>query len=144
MPDILNWNVFLLQTTYLHESLEGLNSSLAQTDGELLPGAKCPPEWFLREQNFVNFWFMSHTFCSRDARKSFKGSIDADFGLVSKKSLSQNNGPMSCGPGQRKDGQKKAKTPHLQRFSQRTPNRKQKSFFFDFNQKTCWIRGWFG
>jgi len=26
-----------LQTTYLHESLEGLNSSLAQSDGELSP-----------------------------------------------------------------------------------------------------------
>jgi len=46
---------FLLQTTYLHESLEGLNSSLAQSDGKLLPGAKCPPEWFLREQNFGQF-----------------------------------------------------------------------------------------
>jgi len=38
-----------LQTTYLPESLEGLNSSLAQSDGELLPGAKCPPEWLLWE-----------------------------------------------------------------------------------------------
>jgi len=35
--------VFLLQTTYLHESLEGLNSSLAQSDGELLPGGEMPP-----------------------------------------------------------------------------------------------------
>jgi len=34
-----------LQATYLHESLEGLNSSLAQSDGELLPGEKCPSEW---------------------------------------------------------------------------------------------------
>jgi len=44
--DILNWKFFLLQTTYFHESLEGLNSCLAQSDGELLPrvnfeGAKC-------------------------------------------------------------------------------------------------------
>ena len=54
-PDILNWNIFLLQTTYLHESLEGLNSSLAQSDGELLPGEKSPPELFLREQNFGQF-----------------------------------------------------------------------------------------
>ena len=41
---------FLLQTT-----LDGLNSSLAQSDGELLPGEKCPSEWFLREQNFGQF-----------------------------------------------------------------------------------------
>jgi len=71
-----------LQSTYLHEPLEDLNSSLAQPDGELLPGEKCPSEWLLREQNLVNFWFMSHNFCSRYARKSIKGSIDADFDLV--------------------------------------------------------------
>ena len=46
---------FLLQTTYFHESLEGLNSSLAQSDGGLLPGVKCPLEWLLREQNFDQF-----------------------------------------------------------------------------------------
>jgi len=46
---------FLLQTTYLYESLEGLNSSLAQSDSELLPGKKCPSEWLLREQNFGQF-----------------------------------------------------------------------------------------
>jgi len=46
---------FLLHTTYLHKSLEGLNSSLAQAAGELSPGAKCPPEWILRVQNFGQF-----------------------------------------------------------------------------------------
>jgi len=35
-----------LQTTYLHESLEGLNSSLAQSDGELWPGQKYPESDF--------------------------------------------------------------------------------------------------
>ena len=53
--DIQAERFFLLQTTYLHESLEGLNSSLAQSDSELLPGAKCPQEWLLREQNFGQF-----------------------------------------------------------------------------------------
>jgi len=46
---------FFLQTTYLHESLEGLNSSLGQSEGELLPGEKCSSEWLLREQNFGQF-----------------------------------------------------------------------------------------
>jgi len=32
-----------------------LNSSLAQSDGELLLGVKCTPEWLLREQNFGLF-----------------------------------------------------------------------------------------
>jgi len=36
-----------LQTTYLHKSLEGLNTSLAQSDGDLLPWVKCPQEWLL-------------------------------------------------------------------------------------------------
>jgi len=44
-----------LQTTYIHESLEGLNSSLAQSHGELLPGKKCTSEWLLKEQNFGQF-----------------------------------------------------------------------------------------
>jgi len=44
-----------LQTTYLNESLEDLNKCLAQSDGELLPGEKCPSEWLLREQNFGQF-----------------------------------------------------------------------------------------
>jgi len=54
---------------------------------------------------------MSHNFRSRYARKSFQGSKDADFGLVSKNILSQNNGPMGCGPGPGKSGQKSKNTP---------------------------------
>jgi len=68
-----------LQTTYLHESL---NSSLAQSDSELLPGEKCPSEWLLREKNFGQFLVYDQYFHSRYARKSIKGSIDADFNLV--------------------------------------------------------------
>jgi len=48
---------FFYCTTYLHESLEGLNSTLAQSDGELMPGVKFTPEWLLREQNFGQFLF---------------------------------------------------------------------------------------
>jgi len=45
-----------LQTTYRHESLEGLNSPLAQSDGELLPGMKCPLSRVAFEgAKFVNF-----------------------------------------------------------------------------------------
>jgi len=72
---------------------------------------------------------MGHNFRSRYARKSFKGSKDADFGLVSTKILSQNNGTMGWVPGPGKGGQKKQKHPHLQRSPQRTPNRKRKPFF---------------
>jgi len=41
---------------------------------------------------FTNFWCFVHNFGYRYARKSFKGSKDADFGLVSEKILSHNNG----------------------------------------------------
>jgi len=52
---------------------------------------------------------------------------------------------MGCGPGPGKGGQKKAKTPPLAVVPQRTPNRKQKSFFFLFqtedllNPRMVWI-----
>jgi len=68
-----------------------------------------PQSGFRGSKLWVNFWFMSHNFRSRYARKSFKGSKDADFGLVSKKVLSQNNGSLGCGPGPDKGGQKKRK-----------------------------------
>jgi len=72
--------------------------------------------------------FFAHNFGYRYARKRFKGSKDANFGLVSRKILNQNNGPMGWGPGPGKGGQKKQKHPHLWRSPQRTPNQKRKVF----------------
>ena len=46
--------------------------------------------------------------------------------------------------GQVKVATKKTKHSHLQQSLQRTPNRKRKAFFFDFEPKTFWIRGCFG
>jgi len=40
---------------------------------------------FVGAEIFTNFWDFIHNFGSRYARKPFKGSKDADFGLVSKK-----------------------------------------------------------
>jgi len=88
---------------------------------------------FVGVEIFTNFWCFVHTFGHRYARKSFKGSKDVDFGLVSEKILSHNNGPIgwvqvnitkntpTCGVPPRK------------------PPPKTKKFFFDFNYKTCWI-----
>ena len=50
--------------------------------------------------------FSGHNFGSGHARKSSKGSIDAGDYLVSKKSLSQNFGPLDWCPGHIKVGQK--------------------------------------
>jgi len=55
-----------------------------------------------------------------------------NFVLVSKQILSQNNGPMGWGPAPGKGSQKKAKTPPLAAFPQRTRNRKRNAFFFRF------------
>jgi len=62
-------------------------------------------------RNFHQFLFFIHEFGYRHATKSFKGSKYADFGLVSEKILSQNNGSMAWSPGPGKGGQKNAKTP---------------------------------
>jgi len=53
---------------------------------------------------FTNFVLFVHNFGYRYARKSFKGSKDAEFGLVSAKTLSQNHGPMGWGPEPGKGG----------------------------------------
>jgi len=69
-------------------------------------------------------FFFGHNFGYRYARKSFKGSKDADFGLVSEKILSHSNGPMGWGPGPGKGSQKH---PHLWCSPPKTKN-----FFFWF------------
>jgi len=78
---------------------------------------------------------MSHNFRSRYASKSFKGSKDADFGLVSKNILSQNNGPIGCGPGPGKGGQKKAKTSAITAVYPANPEPKTKIVFFSISSR---------
>jgi len=73
--------------------------------------------------------FFVYNFGYRYARKPFKGSKDPDFGLVSKKILSQNNGSMGWGLGPGKSGQKKSKKPTLVAFPPENPKPKTKNFF---------------
>jgi len=97
--DILNWNIlFLLQTTYLHESLERLNSSLTQCDGELLPGWNAPQSGFWGSKILVNFCFLSHNFSSGYARKLIKGSKESYSSQDSNKALSPKNVPLGRRP----------------------------------------------
>jgi len=84
---------FLMQTRRLHESFEGLYSSLASSSGELsrVIASYNSRQW---ETNaFSDFGgkmgFLGHNFGARHARRSSKGSIDAGDHLVSRKSLSQ-------------------------------------------------------
>ena len=81
---------------------------------------------------FTNFWCFVHNFGYRYAGKSFKGSTDADFGLVSKQILSQKNGPIGWGPGPAK-GSKKAKTPPPVAVPPEKPQTENENFFFDFD-----------
>jgi len=67
-------------------------------------------------------------------------SIDAGYHLVSKKSLSQNFGPLDWRPGPIKVGQKNKNTTTLQAPPRRNPYRNQKKFFFNRTKKTCHIR----
>jgi len=87
---------------------------------------------FVGAEIFTNFCFFIHNVGYRYARKSFKGSIDAEFGLVSEKILRQNNGSMGWGPGPGKGDQKNAKTPPLVAFPPENPKPKTKNVFFRF------------
>jgi len=129
-----------LQTTYLHEYLEGLNSSLAQYDGELLPGVKFTPVAFETAKILVNVWFMSHKFSSRYAGKLLKGSKDSYSSQDSNKILSPKNVPLRRRPGPGKDGQNNAKIPLLVTFPPEKLIPKTKTIFFYLQFKTCRIR----
>jgi len=72
--------------------------------------------------------FLTHNFGYRHARKSIKGSIDADFDVVFNKTLSQKNGLMGWGPGPAKGGQNFQNMPCLWRHLQKPPP-KPKNFF---------------
>ena len=73
--------------------LEGWNSSLAQSAGESWPvmamGIKYPGSAFVEVEFLPHFWFLSHHFGSRYARKPIKGFKDLDDSLDSKKNWSQ-------------------------------------------------------
>jgi len=99
---------------------------------------------FCRGRNVDHFLFLWHNFGSRYAGKPIKGSKDSDNSLVSTKNLNETIGSLDWHPGPRKLGQKNENdTPTCDVLPQRNINPKQKIFFFNFNQQTCWIRRWF-
>jgi len=54
------------------------------SDGHLKKGCIPPRLGFVGAEIFTKFCFFVYNFGYRYARKSFKGSKDADFGLISK------------------------------------------------------------
>jgi len=67
-----------------------------------------------------------HNFGSRYARKSVKGSKDADHSIVSNQILNQKNGSLGWRPGPGKVSLKGEIIPQLWRHLQKTPNLKRK------------------
>jgi len=80
-------------------STEGLNSSSAQSAGELQSSANMAKVTFCRPCFFNQNLGLGHNFVSRNARKLIKGSKGSDYSLVSNKSLSQKTGSLGWRPG---------------------------------------------
>ena len=132
-----------MQTRRLHESFEGSYSSLPSSSGELSQFIVVASGRLMHFLQFSDFGakrgFLGHNFGSRHARRSSKGSIDAE-DLVSKTSLSQNFGPWDWRPGRVKVGQKTENTRTLRASPRRIPHPNQKMFFFGRTKKTFRIR----
>jgi len=64
-------------------------------------------------RNFHQFCFFIHNFGYRYVRKPFKGSKDADFGLVSEKTRAKRMGQWVGAQGQVKVARKMQKHSHL-------------------------------
>jgi len=79
--------------------------------------------------------FLSHNLGSRSARKSNRGSKDADDSLDSKTSFIKKIGSLAWRPGPDKIRQKGKNAPLVMSL-----DRKRKKCFFNLNQKICWIR----
>jgi len=84
-------------------------------------------------------FFLGHNFGSRHARRSSKGSINMGDHLVSKKSLSQNFGPLHWRPGPIKVAQKTKNIPICEPLPGE-PLTQIKFFVFNRTKKTCHIR----
>jgi len=106
---------FSVQTRRLQESFEGSYSSLAYSSGVLsrVIASYCSRQWethaFSDFGGKMGFW--GDNFGSRHARRSSKGSIDAEDYLFSTKRFSQNFGPLDWRPRLIKIGQKNENTP---------------------------------
>jgi len=68
---------------------------------------------FVSAEIFTKFRILAHSFGSRHARRSIKGSTVVDFWLVSKKNLSQKMAHWIGAQGRVKVSKKTQKYPHL-------------------------------
>jgi len=129
-----------VQTRRPHESFEGSQASFSGKLSRVIATYRSR-QWETHAFSDCGgkMGFSGHNFGSRHARRSSKSSIDAGGHLVSKKSLSQNFGPLHWRPGPVKFGQKNKNIPILRTSPRRTLHPNQK-FFFNRTKKTCLIR----
>jgi len=122
-----------VQTRRLQESFKGSYSSLAYSSEELsrIIASYSSRQWETHECSDLGgkMGLLGHNFGSRHARRSNKGSIDAEDHLGSKQGLSQNFGPLDWRPGPVKIGQKNKNTPTFRASPRRTPHPNQNSLF---------------
>ena len=85
---------------------------------------------FVGVEILTTFWFLWHSFGSRNATKPIKGSKDSDDTLVSNKNLRPNIGSLNWAPGPRKVGNKNAKTTPLVTSPQENPKPKSENIFW--------------
>ena len=92
-----------------------------------------PRVGFVGAEIFTNFWCFGNNFGYRYARKSFKGSKDADFGLVSEKSWTIIMGQYVGAHGK----VKVAKNTPTCGVPPRKPPTANENFFCDIDYMTC-------
>jgi len=109
-PEIARWKVFFQPKLQVFPHSERIWTALLldplASDGHLENRCIQSQIGVCGFKNFHQILFFVHNFGYRYARKLFNGSKDADFGLVFKTILSQNNGPMGWGAGSSEGGQK--------------------------------------
>ena len=144
--DILNWNVFFIAKCVPSRVFRGFEQLSSSIWRRVIAWGEMPPRVVFEGAGFWSiFGLWAIIFAPNMLESHSKGSTNADFGLVSKKILSQNNVPMDCGAGPGKGGHKKAKTPPLAAVSPANHKPKTKIDFFRFqaidllNPRMVWI-----
>ena len=134
---------FLLQTTWLYKSLEGLNGSLAHSDGELWPasvrggihprlafvGAKCWP--------FFGFWAI---ILDSDMLTSQSRALKTRFRVKSPKKHWAKKFRVGLGPRARQSWPKIGQKCSHCDVTHKEPKIPAEKNFFDLKSKTCRIR----
>ena len=128
---------FSVLTTSLSQFRADLNSSLVRSAGECWPyrkGVCSNPNWGLWVQKFSPIFVFLSIILATDMLENHSRALKMGFWpSFRKKTWARRMGQWVGAQSQVKVAKKMQKHPHLWRSPQRTPNQKQKKFFFDVN-----------